>query len=126
MGRLCRYKNDIITWSIIIILTIRLIHLIVNMMIPKALAYPLGSFDFQWDSVKLLSMKMDPYKQTLYNTYENGNQYCKYYGSVEANQFPSMLCLLLPYVIFDPLQAKLAWLISNALFAVLMCIGMSY
>ena len=55
-----------IGFAIVAILIIRFLYLIIHIMIPEALRVPLGSFDFQWDSAKLLSMRMDPYKQTLY------------------------------------------------------------
>ena len=63
------YKTKVekyIGCAIVVILIIRFLYLIIHIMIPEALRVPLGSFDFQWDSAKLLSMRMDPYKQTLY------------------------------------------------------------
>ncbi|MCR5025449.1 MAG: glycosyltransferase 87 family protein [Lachnospiraceae bacterium] len=93
--------------------------------VSEALNYPLGSFDFQWDSAKLFSMRMNPYLETLFHIYPNGNMYEKYYGPITCNQFPSMICLLLPYTLFDPITAKFAWLISNGVFIVCISIGLS-
>ena len=74
----------------------------------------LGSgVDFQWDSAKLLVNRIDPYEASLnadspYHTSE--------YGAVEANQFPSLLWLLLPYTFLGARAAAAAWLFSNLFF----------
>lgn len=84
----------------------------------NAVAYPAGSFDFQWDSAKFLSMGINPYQETLNPTGKQEEMgFDIYYSSLEANQFPSMLMILLPYTIFTPMLANLLWLLSNLLFS---------
>lgn len=46
------------------------------------------STDFQWDSVKVLSMKVDPYVASGDPTNEYYSMYEEYYDRLEANQFP--------------------------------------
>lgn len=84
------------------------------------------SQDFQWDAAKAFSMKIDPYDESLApsGALSSGtlNDYYKYYESIdapqkmEANQFPSLLMLLLPYTFMMPTPARLMWLFSNILF----------
>lgn len=84
------------------------------------------SQDFQWDAAKAFSMKIDPYDESLspsgalnsgslkdfYDRFESINAPQK----MEANQFPSLLMLLLPYTFMTPDAARIAWLISNLIF----------
>lgn len=84
------------------------------------------SQDFQWDAAKAFSMKIDPYDESLnpsgalnlgslkdfYDRFESINAPQK----MEANQFPSLLILLLPYAFMTPDAARIAWLISNLIF----------
>lgn len=84
------------------------------------------SQDFQWDAAKAFSMKIDPYDESLnpsgalnlgsledfYDRFESINAPQK----MEANQFPSLLILLLPYTFMTPDAARIAWLISNLIF----------
>lgn len=84
------------------------------------------SQDFQWDAAKAFSMKMNPYIMSLhpgegldtkglkefYDLFEAANAPQK----MEANQFPSLLMLLLPFTVFDPLAARYLWLACNLLF----------
>lgn len=74
------------------------------------------STDFQWDSVKVLSMKVDPYVASGDPTNEYYSMYEEYYDRLEANQFPSLLWLLIPYTIFEPDIAKVVWMLSNLIF----------
>ena len=85
----------------------------------NAVAYPQGSFDFQYDSAKVFSLRVDPYKETMNSTglsQKLGLE--KFYNGLEANQFPSMLMLLLPYTLLSPMAANWAWMISNVLFSI--------
>ncbi len=85
----------------------------------NSVVFPIGSYDFQWDSAKVLSLGIDPYKETL-NTSDEVKQlgYEFYYGRLEANQFPSMFMLLFPYCLFGPTTAKWAWMFSNVIFTI--------
>lgn len=79
-----------------------------------------GSMDFQWDSAKVLAMRINPYLESLNpsglaETYGFG----KYYGGLEANQFPSLLWLLLPFTFFTPETANILWAFFN-----LFCCGL--
>lgn len=73
-----------------------------------------GSMDFQWDSAKVLAMRINPYPESL----EPGGiveQYGfgKYYGALEANQFPSLLWLLFPFTLVSPHTANILWAFFN-------------
>lgn len=84
------------------------------------------SQDFQWDAAKALSLNLDPYMISMhpdekieveglreyYSLYEQAGTPQK----MEANQFPSLLMLLIPYTMMRPLTARYAWLISNLIF----------
>ncbi len=85
-----------------------------------------SSQDFQWDAAKALSMGLDPYDlsedpQKAYE-YPALNDFYRLYTdkglkqNMEANQFPSLLLLLLPYTFMKPLTARYAFLISNLIF----------
>lgn len=84
------------------------------------------SQDFQWDAVKAFSLKIDPYDESLSPTGAlNTGSLADFYGyfesidapqKMEANQFPSLLMLLLPYSFMNPNVARIVWLISNILF----------
>ncbi len=83
------------------------------------------SQDFQWDAAKALSMQINPYTESLSPTgalkQEGIKEFYDYFDSIdapqkmEANQFPSLLMLLLPYTWMPPMTAKIAWLITNLL-----------
>lgn len=75
-----------------------------------------SSTDFQWDSVKVLSHRVDPYIASGDPTNEYYSMYEEYYDHLEANQFPSLLWLLIPYTVFGPETAKVAWMLSNLFF----------
>lgn len=73
-----------------------------------------GSMDFQWDSTKVLAMRINPYLESMepsgvLESYEFG----KYYGALEANQFPSLLWLLFPFTLFTPQTANILWAFFN-------------
>jgi len=78
------------------------------------------SQDFQWDAVKVMSLHMNPYDESLNPSEELIKLgYEEYYKQMEANQFPSLLWLLFPYIFLGPMGARYAWLISNLLFTIL-------
>ena len=84
------------------------------------------SQDFQYDAAKALSSGVDPYDVSLSGKRSPkvpglGDYYAYYEGvgapqRMEANQFPSLLYLLLPYTFFDAHTARILWLISNLVF----------
>ena len=76
----------------------------------------LVSQDFQWDAAKALTLKVDPYDESLQPSGLLDSDFEKYYLQMEANQFPSLLLLLFPYTLLPPLTARYAWLLSNLFF----------
>ncbi len=84
------------------------------------------SQDFQYDAAKALSSGIDPYDVSLAGKRSPKvpglSEYYAYYEGIgapqkmEANQFPSLLYLLLPYTFFDAHTARIIWLISNLIF----------
>ena len=78
-----------------------------------------GSIDFQYDSAKLFSMGIDPYKETLNPSELQDSLNLKhYYGKLSANQFPSMLFFLLPFTLVSPITANWMWMICNVFFSI--------
>lgn len=114
-------KNIII--NIILIFLILLAAVSVFQGIKNAITF---STDFQYDSSKVFSMRINPYDETLEPNEIMTNPELAglkdYYDRLEANQFPSMLILLLPFVIFPPNIANIVWVTSNILLTVLMLI----
>lgn len=75
------------------------------------------SQDFQWDAVKAFTLKINPYEESLHPSGVLSRYgFEEYFKQMEANQFPSLLMLLIPYTFLPPLAARYAWLISNLLF----------
>lgn len=84
------------------------------------------SQDFQWDAAKALEMRIDPYELSFTPGEDITNPSLSAFyrlftdkgdkQAMEANQFPSLLCLLFPYTFLEPLAARYAWLISNLIF----------
>lgn len=116
-----RIKGDLLIRIVIVVFMMRAIYMI-YLAVSSAMAYPLGSFDFQWDSAKLLSERINPYLESLYHNTAYNGQYDMFYGIIAANQFPSMLILLFPFTILGPCTAKLAWLVFNLVFSIIMLI----
>lgn len=82
----------------------------------NAIAYPLGSFDFQYDSAKYIAMGLDPYTESLHPTgMQEELGFDVYYGCLAANQFPSMLLMLIPFTFFSPVTAKYVFAFFNIL-----------
>ena len=85
-----------------------------------------SSQDFQWDAAKALSMGLNPYdlseepgKAPEYPPLADFYRLFTDKGlkqNMEANQFPSLLLLLLPYTLMTPLTARYAWIVSNLIF----------
>lgn len=81
------------------------------------------SQDFQWDAAKVLFKGMNPYDESIEPSKELlALGYDEYYKQMEANQFPSLLMLLYPYTLLEPLMARYAWIASNIIFTLLVCI----
>lgn len=84
------------------------------------------SQDFQWDAAKAFSMRIDPYDESLNPTgalnSEGIKEFYDYFESIdapqkmEANQFPSLLMMLVPYTFMKPNAARLLWMLSNLIF----------
>lgn len=100
----------------------RIFLAMINECIPGALEYPLGSMDFKWDAAKLYSEHINPNEESLFRNHPGAERYSEYYEEVSIEEFPSMTMLLLPYTVFDPVQAKMAWLISNMVFLILLIV----
>lgn len=84
----------------------------------NAVKYPAGSFDFQYDSAKVFSLGIDPYEETLNPSgLQESLGLKKYYSSLQANQFPSMIMMLLPFSLMSPMVANWVWMICNLLFS---------
>lgn len=83
----------------------------------NALVYPNGSFDFQYDSARLLIDHVNVYDESLSPTGIAAQcGYEQFYGSLEANQFPSLLLLLAPFVLLPPYSANVLWALCNLVF----------
>lgn len=75
------------------------------------------SQDFQWDAAKALMLGINPYTESMHPTGAlDAYGFEEYFKQMEANQFPSLLFLLLPYTFLPPLAARYAWLLSNLVF----------
>lgn len=84
------------------------------------------SQDFQWDATKALMSGIDPYEASLnpdmkYNNAGLDEFYRLFTDAgvkqkMEANQFPSLLILLVPFTWMNPLTARYAWIVANLLF----------
>ncbi len=74
------------------------------------------SQDFQWDAAKALTMKVNPYVESIEPTgILESYGYEEYFSQMEANQFPSLLWLLFPFTLLSPMGARYVWLIGNLL-----------
>ncbi len=81
------------------------------------------SQDFQWDAAKALTLKINPYIESMTPTgILDRYDWADYYLQMEANQFPSLLLLLFPYTLLAPLTARYMWLASNLVFTALMIV----
>ncbi len=74
------------------------------------------SQDFQWDAAKVLALRINPYDESL-NPSGILDKYGfdKYYLQMEANQFPSLLMILFPFTVIEPLMARYVWIVLNLL-----------
>lgn len=83
------------------------------------------SRDFQYDSFKVFSLRINPYDETLSPTgLVDELGLSKYYGHLEANQFPSFLAMMTPITIFPPAVANVVWCIINLILTALMLVLM--
>ena len=75
------------------------------------------SQDFQWDAAKTFTMRINPYDESMHpGQHPDVSEFKDYYLQMEANQFPSLLMLLIPYTFLAPLSARYAWIVSNLIF----------
>lgn len=84
-----------------------------------------GSMDFQWDSAKALTLKINPYLESMepggvWEQYDFGGNY----GNLEANQFPSLLWMLFPFTLVSPQTANILWAIFNLLCGIIFLYGL--
>lgn len=78
------------------------------------------SQDFQYDAAKVLMLGINPYDESLSPSgVLDSLGLNEYFKQMEANQFPSLLFLLLPYTFLEPLIARYLWLASNLIFTAL-------
>lgn len=81
------------------------------------------SQDFQWDAAKALSLHINPYEESLNPTGKlDALGFADYFKQMEANQFPSLLFLLLPFTFFEPMTARILWMITNLVLTTLVII----
>lgn len=81
------------------------------------------SQDFQWDAMKVFSLRINPYDESMNPTgVLDTLGYEEYYLQMEANQFPSLLMLLIPFAPLSPLGARYVWIICNLIFTGLIVI----
>ncbi len=116
-----RFSENRIIRTVIICLLTAMAAVSIYQGIRNALTF---SQDFQWDAAKALALGMDPYDISFAQA-ESGSQeleaYYDYYARIdapqrmEANQFPSLLMLLIPYTFLPQDIARLVWLVTNLL-----------
>lgn len=81
------------------------------------------SQDFQWDATKAFTLKINPYDESLNPSGVLDNyDFEKYYLQMEANQFPSLLMILIPFTYLAPLMARYTWLAFNLFLTALMIV----
>lgn len=74
----------------------------------------ISSQDFQWDAAKVFTLRINPYDESMNPSgILDGYNYDEYYLQMEANQFPSLLMILIPFTWLQPLVARYVWLIFN-------------
>ncbi|MCR5735206.1 MAG: hypothetical protein K6G22_11430, partial [Lachnospiraceae bacterium] len=75
------------------------------------------SQDFQWDAAKAFTLRINPYDASFDpELLKDHPEFKEYYLQMEANQFPSLLMLLIPFTFLPPLAARYVWLFCNLLF----------
>lgn len=77
------------------------------------------SQDFQWDAMKVFSLRINPYDESASMNPSGVLDelgYEEYYLQMEANQFPSLFMILLPFSVFPPLTARYVWIVCNLIF----------
>ena len=83
------------------------------------------SQDFQWDAAKVFSMRINPYDESASMSPSgilDNYGYDEYYLQMEANQFPSLFMILLPFTVLPPLTARYVWILCNLIFTALIVI----
>jgi len=113
------YQNRIIKYAVNIILALLAIVSIVQ----GARNAAIFSQDFQYDAAKVLALRINPYLESLSPSgILDDLQLEEYYLQMEANQFPSLLMLLIPFTFLPPLTARFVWLGCNIIFTLLIVI----
>ena len=109
-------RKQIVFINIVIVLLIILAAISVLQGVRNAVATTRGSFDFQYDSSMLLRLRINPYDESLHPTgvSEKFGLY-EYYDKIEANQFPSLLSILIPLTYLSPHAANVTWVAINLL-----------
>lgn len=77
------------------------------------------SQDFQWDAAKVFTLGINPYDESASMSPSgilDAYGYDEYYLQMEANQFPSLLCILIPFTLLPPLMARYVWIVCNIIF----------
>lgn len=106
-------RRTILTNALLIVL-ILLASISVLQGVRNAIGTARGSFDFQYDSALLFRLKINPYDESLNPTgISEKLGLLEYYDKVEANQFPSLLAILIPLTFLKPYAANIIWLIIN-------------
>lgn len=73
-----------------------------------------GSFDFQYDSALLFRKGINPYDESLNPTgVAERLGLIEYYDRPAANQFPSLLAILVPLTSLSPYAANVFWVLIN-------------
>ena len=76
-----------------------------------------ASQDFQWDAARAFTMRINPYDESMHPSgILDAYGFEEVYLQMEANQFPSLLMLLIPYTFLAPMTARYAWIVSNLIF----------
>lgn len=125
LNRLKSISDNTITKRIVVFVVALLALISLLQGIRNAIGF---SQDFQWDAAKALAEGLDPYEISLkWNQSELPDSLKEFYKvfndagveqKMEANQFPSLLWLLVVFTLMPPLMARYAWLAANLLFTV--------
>ncbi len=114
--------NRVIRTAVLIVLSL-LAAVSIYQGVRNALSF---SQDFQWDAAKALAMRLDPYELSLHPKeaakIPGLDAFYRFFTDrgltqeMEANQFPSLLMLLIPMTFLPPVAAKAVWCVCNLLF----------
>lgn len=112
-------QRSAVTSKIIIALLILLSVISLAKGCINANKFPMGSFDFHYDTAKFISLGLNPYTEALNPSGKSKELGLEmYYGELDGLQFPSMMPILLLFTPFEPMTANLLWCISNVVFSI--------